>query len=163
MKLIPLTQGKHAMVDDCDYEGINAFKWCAVCHRGRFWYAVRHESWTRKLIRMHRDIMSAPVGIKVDHRDHDGLNNRRNNIRLATTAENGWNQCPRPGGTSKYMGVYWNKSRGKWIARICANGKRVYLGAYTDQKVAARIYNMACVQYHGEFANLNLKRHAAHD
>src|ERR1043165_2122866 len=96
---IPLTQGYVALVDDCDYEWLSQWKWCAhVAKGGRTAYAFR-----AKGIAMHRVIMNAPEGMDVDHRDHNGLNNTRANLRICTHAENQRNMNHR---TKKTGSIY---------------------------------------------------------
>jgi hypothetical protein len=85
-KLIPLTQGKFAIVDNADFDWLNQWKWYAVKSYNT-WYARRFSS-----IPMHRQIMSAPSGTEIDHRNHNGLDNRRQNLRFSTSAENQWIQ-----------------------------------------------------------------------
>tara|TARA_R110002072_G_C7681270_1_gene511429 strand:- start:34 stop:513 length:480 start_codon:yes stop_codon:yes gene_type:complete len=79
--------------------------------------------------------------IVVDHIDGDALNNRLDNLQLITNREN--SSKDKKGGTSKYTGVCWDKSRGKWMASIRINGKRNTLGRYTDELKAAKAYQKA--------------------
>src|SRR6185369_4370410 len=94
MKEIQLTQGKVALVDDEDYEGLSAFTWHAYCNQNGGWYA-RSSSLSRKNggkhLWMHRLILNCPNGKQVDHKDGDGLNNQRYNLREATQAQNMYN------------------------------------------------------------------------
>ena len=92
---------------------------------------------------------------QVDHIDRNKLNNHISNLRWATCSENLGNQLSRKGSTSKYKGVYFHKSRGKWMARIKVNGKRKYLGRFKYEKEAALAYNKAAKEIYGEFALLN--------
>lgn len=156
MKEIQLTKGLSVKVDDEDYEWLIKFKW--YCNnRG---YAVRSShfktesgKWTCKTVLMHREIANAPKGMDVDHADLDPLNNQRYNLRVCTRTENSLNRGLCKANTSGFRGV--NKADKKWIARIAFNGKRLYLGAFTDKQEAVRAYNAAALKYHGEFARLN--------
>lgn len=147
---IPLTQGKVAIVDADDFDWLNQWKWCASEQHNR-WYA--HQGCNGNA--MHRVILNAPCGIDVDHIDNDGLNNRRNNLRLATKQQNACNAKIRKDNVTGYKGVSFNKSRNKFQAKIVVNGKHIYLGLFDDKIYAAKIYNEAAVVFHGAFARLN--------
>lgn len=154
MKTIQLTQGKVALVDDADYEWLNQWKWYAFRNPTIF-YAGRSiiKNGVKKMILMHRIIINAKKDKMVDHKDHDGLNNQRYNIRACTRSQNMQNQSS--GGSSKYLGVGWVKSANKWESRIKSNDKRKFLGHFKTELEAAIIYNIAARKYHGEFANPN--------
>lgn len=152
IKEIPLTQGKVAIVDAADHEWLMQWKWCANFQHG-LWYAVRAKR--PKLIRMHRVILNAPDGIRVDHKDGDGLNNRRDNIRLCTPQQNSFNISPQSKSTSRFRGIHQVKSTGKWECCIKCNGKTRYLGHFDNEEVAAKVYDVAARELYGEFARLN--------
>lgn len=154
MKKIKLTQGKFALVDDSDYEWLNQWKWYAF-KNGTSFYAGRSitKDGARKMILMHRIITNAKKDKMVDHKDHNGLNNQRVNVRECTRSQNMQNQSS--GGVSKYLGVGWIKGRNKWEASIKSNDKRKNLGHFKTEIEAAIIYNIAARKYHGEFANPN--------
>ena len=164
MKLIPLTQGKFAMVDDADYDWLNQWKWCA-CWSGWTWYAERTTGpkGHRKHIKMHIVIMNVHKGQKVDHRDSNGLNNQRYNLRTSTDEENARNRRPQRGKTSKYKGVYWNKQTRKWHVQIMTGQKNFYLGLYTNERIAALAYDIKAEELFGEFAYLNFPKKDATD
>ncbi len=156
MKEIQLTQGKVAIVDDDQYEALSRHKWCVHNWDG-YWYAERGAQrdgrWMTE--KMHRVIMNAPNGIEVDHINGDGLDNCRANLRLATHAENMYNQRPRRDGTSQYKGIYWDKQHRAWRAQIMVDGHNIYLGDFNDEKDAAHTYDAAARRYFGEFAKTN--------
>jgi hypothetical protein len=154
VKRIPLTQGKYAIVDDDVYLWASQWRWHA--DKGHsVYYAVRREAGTRKWIRLHREIMNAPDGVDVDHKDGDGLNNLRKNLRFCTNAQNQRNRGVQSNNTSGYKGVYWFKRSGKWKVQIEVAGKKIYLGLYTDLIEAAKAYDTAARKYHGRFAKTN--------
>lgn len=157
MKEIPLTQGKAALVDDADYEWLMAMgKWYAFKHRNA-WYAARMEvaGNKKKPIRMHRQIVSAPANILVDHEDGNGLNNTRSNLRFATNAQNGMNRGPQVNNTNAYKGVSFGKHHKTWRAQIQINGTVKHIGTFATPEIAARAYDEAAKRYFGDFAWLN--------
>jgi hypothetical protein len=105
---------------------------------------------------MHRVVLNISDGKKiVDHKNHDGLDNRKENLRVCTNAENMANTKPRKGSSSKYLGVHWNKESKKWQAQIEKGNKSTYLGLHVSEEAAAEAYNEAAIRIHGEFAYLN--------
>jgi hypothetical protein len=156
---IPLTQGKYAIVDPEDFERLNKHKWFAVKSVNTF-YAGRTKRVGKKYIpiRMHRQILHPPDNLLVDHINHDGLDNRKANLRLATCAQNSYNRIHfRKRKSSKYTGVSWQKQRKKWIVLISYNCKQKFIGLFEDEIQAAKAYDKAAKKYHGEFASLNFK------
>ena len=148
-RLIPLTRGRFAVVDAEDYERLSQFTWFAEGGRKTF-YAVRKEN--GRSIKMHRQITNAPDHLVVDHIDHNGLNNRRSNLRLATFTQNCQNQRRFVHKSSKYKGVHWNKRSKKWAAQVTSNNKSHHLGYFKTQDDAARAYDEAAKKCHGQFA-----------
>jgi len=151
-KLIPLTQGKFAIVDADDYDELSRYKW-HVNKGGRTYYASSQKK--GKAIKMHRLIAGAPKGLFVDHINHNGLDNRKRNLRLCTRLENIRNQLPRRGGSSQYKGVCWRKREKKFVATICVDGKKLYLGYFDDEIEAAKAYDKKAKELFGQFAYLN--------
>lgn len=161
--MMPLKKGKFfAQIDIEDYNWLNSYKWyCspngyAICR-------ITSDGWAKN-IPMHRMIMQDPKGIMVDHIDGNGLNNRRENLRLATAVENGRNKrisVNHSKRKSNYKGVHYFKRDNKWKAAIWTGGQRriggkcIHLGFFWTEKEAAIAYNEAATKYHGEFANLN--------
>lgn len=159
MKTIPLTQGKVALVDDGDYDLLNQWKWLAWrSNRGRgVFYALRAARLKGKDIRMHNLILPPPPGMLVDHRDGDGLNNQRHNLRLATMSQNIAAAQFRPP-ASGFRGVYLHRISGRYNARIKVNQREKSLGYFETAIDAARAYDKAATMAWGEFARLNLPK-----
>jgi hypothetical protein len=154
-RLIPLTQGRFAIVDAEDYDRLSKHKWHVLkCHRTE--YAGSYQD--GKYILMHRVLLNAPAGLLVDHRDGNGLNNRKANLRLCTHQENIYNQRPRLGATSRFRGVCWRKTRRRYEARIQKDGKRYSLGSFADEIEAAVAYDIKAMELFGEFAYLNFPK-----
>lgn len=150
MKEIELTRGRVAQVDDEDYDALIKFSWRADEVRPGYWYAVTGT----KRVYMHRLLLRAPKGKQVDHKDHDGLNNQRSNIRLCTDAQNQGNRRLDKDNTSGYKGVHWHPSNKKWIA-VIGKGPQKHIGSYDSPEEAARAYDKAALKRWGEFAKLN--------
>lgn len=150
MKEIRLTQGQVALVDDEDYEALARFKWQAIWNATAQTYYARRSSGPGKVY-MHRQVTDALVGEEVDHINHNGLDNRRGNLRRCSVAQNRRNARKRARCSSQFKGVRWNKQAGKWQAMIM---KR-HLGFFADETKAALAYNKAARQEFGEYALLN--------
>ncbi|MGW8565640.1 AP2 domain-containing protein [Isoptericola sp. NPDC055881] len=153
---IPLSQGLVALVDAEDYDRVTASTpWAASVSKGHA-YAVHQESirggQRRRSILMHTLITGWPY---VDHINGNGLDNRRANLRPATHADNMHNYRRPRHNTSGFKGVSWRKAKGAWVANIKLHGRQRYLGAYATREEAARAYDVAALELHGEFARLN--------
>ena len=150
---IELSWGKYTIVDAEDFEKLKMYKWCSV-KMGQNWYAKTFRTDGTHLS-MHRLITNAPKHLVVDHRDHNGLNNRKDNLRLCTPAQNQYNTRPRPGGTSRHKGVHFDKKIKKYRALINHKSKRYHIGCFINEDDAARAYDRKAIELFGEFAYLN--------
>lgn len=156
--------GRCALVSLDDYQEISRYRWNIWEDPRRNYnggpYAIAHV-WLldrRTTVQMHTLVARAIGGEgwrKVDHRNFDGLDNRRENLRDGTKG-NTHNQRPRIGTTSKYKGVSWHTVANKWWARITVEGKTRSLGLYHDEDDAARAYNEGALRLFGEYAHLNI-------
>jgi len=149
---IPLTQGCHAIVDSENISLLNTHRWCTSVI-GNLRYAKRKVK--GKVVLMHREIMNAPAGMQIDHINGNGLDNRKANLRVCTVSQNQQNSTKRAHCSSKFKGVALSKNQKKWMARICINGKKIYIGRYKSEFEAAEAYDNKAIELFGEFANLN--------
>jgi len=155
MQLIKLNRGYVAIVDDEDFDRVNQHRW-RVAVAGPRRYARRNivgSDGKKHDVQMHRFVL----GNNSSHTDHingDGLDNRKENLRACNATENQWNRRLQKH-SSRFKGVSFFKSRGKWHARIKALGKIVHLGFFDCEVMAARAYDSAARSFFGEFAKTN--------
>jgi hypothetical protein len=146
-----------ATIDAADLALVAPFNWRPLVEQDGRVYA---HAWHNRLhLYMHRLIIGAGTRDLVDHRNGDGLDNRRINLRLATPKQNSANRVAdrrRRGTTSHYKGVSWKTARSKWVAHIHVDGRTRYLGQFDDERAAAAAYDDAATQAWGDFARLNL-------
>jgi hypothetical protein len=156
MKEIPLTQGFVSIVDDADYEWLSMWKW--YYSKG---YAARQSKRAlgrSKTLYMHREILHAPDGVEVDHiRTGETLDNRKENLRISTTAQNQFNRKLQINNTSGFKGVYWNKKNKVWEAQIKFNQRSIYIGRFDTAKKAALAYDEKASELFGKFARINFQ------
>lgn len=141
-----LAGGKTALIDMRDAHLIQGRAWC-VAGRG---YVIASDT-----TKLHRLIMGAGPGEEVDHINGNPLDNRRSNLRMATSAQNKWNTRRFSNNTSGYRGVSFRKDRGKFRAYINLDNKQRSLGMFHTAEEAARAYDAAAKELFGEFARLN--------
>jgi hypothetical protein len=157
---IPLGEGRYTIVDQQDFYWLNHFHWTCDGKKDSI-YAVRNiiSDGERKIIRMHREIMKPPAGLLVDHRNNKTWDNRRDNLRVATSSQNLANRrIDKSKDSSRFRGVCYRKERGRWSAQITFMGKAIRLGYYGNEIDAAKAYDEAAKKYHGEFAKLNFPK-----
>jgi hypothetical protein len=153
-KIILLTRGLTATVDEADYEAVSELTWHAFDNQGKGWYArskIPLGSGRYRRVFMHNLLL----GIRgVDHIDGNGLNNQRTNLRPATAVENARNRRKSPAGSSRYKGVYLFRPS-VWRAMISQDGKQQSLGFFSSEIAAALAYDHAATRMFGSFAALN--------
>ena len=146
---IRLVTGEDALVDDEDLPLVERLRW------SRSNGYAQHSRWEKGVCvyrtMMHRLILPPPVGLVIDHIDGNRLNNQRSNLRLASQQQNSWNRRPRGG--LRFRGVA--KTYRGFRAAIYESGRQVQLGLYSTAEDAARAYDAAALELHGEFARLN--------
>ncbi len=151
-RFIPLTKGRFAIVDAGDYDWLNQYKWHAFVRQKKWLYAACQIK--RKKIFMHRLIMKPPPDMFIDHIDGNGLNNKRENLRICTPRQNAYNRKGKSQG-SKYKGIMWNKRTRKWVTQIKHCDKAMQIGSFNNQIDAAKAYDKKAKELFGEFAYLN--------
>lgn len=162
---IRLTQGQLATVDAADFDDLNKYKWCAwwnPCTRS--YYAVRYATYTdasgktkKTSVYMHRQILELHRGDhrQGDHINHETLDNRRGNLRIATRSEQQHNTRRRQDNRSGYKGVVWNRGSKSWTSRLTIDGKQTQIGSFSTAEAAAQAYDAEARRVYGEFALLN--------
>lgn len=160
MKELLLTRGMTALVDEEDFESLSSYKWNAQPRRCDLWYAARNRNAVerkllggRGIIYLHRQIMNALKGTEIDHRNGNGLDCRRANMRFATSRQNKANGRPkRSKRTSTFKGVYWGTRERRWLVQIrLPDGRRLGKG-FNSENEAASYYTEIARKIHGEFA-----------
>ncbi len=145
MKLIQLTQGFNAIVDDDDFEWLSKFKWFASKHRN-VWYAKRAtlKNGMKTSVFMHRQILNVAPGLLCDHRNNDGLDNRKHNLRVANHSQNTSNASFLPRGTFR--------NKNKWRAQIQIGRINYHLGAFNTEEEAHEAYKRKKMEIAGDFS-----------
>jgi hypothetical protein len=153
MRIIPLTQGKFAIVDEDMFDELNQFKWFYHCG-----YARRNSEYVRgqkrHAIHMSRVVARVPNGAQCDHRSLDRCDNRRSNLRVATPSQNACNKHVYKNSRTGAKGVDFHKWSGKYRARIQIDKKPIMIGYYPTIQQASEAYAEAAAKHHGEFARL---------
>lgn len=158
---IALTQNQIAIVDAADYDWLMQWNWCAQKREDGRYYVLRYERLpVKRWIYMHRVLLNCKDNELADHKNGNGLDNRRENLRTTDYTGNSRNERMNKRNTSGFKGVGWMKelkrrNGGRWYACIVVNAKRIFLGYHPTKEDAARAYNEAAIKHHGEFANLN--------
>lgn len=156
-RTIELNHGHVLIVDVRDYDVALAYRWQTQpgkCGTFYVWRPVRDGVQTRKEY-LHRRLMGAVKGQRVDHINGNGLDNRRSNLRACSNADNMRNMRVRPRGSSRFKGVSWFRRHQLWRAYIVQDAKQIHLGYFSDEADAAKAYDAAARRLFGEFANTN--------
>lgn len=158
--VIQIGGGYLVTVDHNDLSKLLPFHWRGITsHLSRTVYAIRRkrndEPGRTAIVFLHRFILNAGRKDRVDHLNHDGLDNRRSNLRLATASQNNWNARKRSETSSRFKGVCWDAARGKWMAQIKAPGAQRHLGRFASEVDAALAYDAAAIKHCGGFALTN--------
>ncbi len=151
MKKILLSNGKHALISDCDLFLVSGYNW-SVNRQGYIATCIAGKS--QSIHRLIAKRMGLDCQNHIDHIDHNPLNNQRENLRAATNAQNQQNQKIPHNNTSGYKGVSWCAEKQNWRAAIRVEGKDIFLGRYDRKEAAAFAYKIAAKKYFGEFANV---------
>lgn len=150
---IQLTKNKVALVDDEDLERVQDYNWSITTLQ----YVLGYSSKTQKQYFLHRVIMNAKKGQQVDHINGNGLDNRKSNLRFATTSENSFNQRLSKRNKSGYKGVIWHKQHKKWMSYIQPKGKFILIGYFNYPHQAAMAYDIWAKELFGKYAHSNFK------
>lgn len=160
---LPLTRGHFALIDEDDFADTSQMNWCLHVVRG-LKYAVTTLFLKDKVVTgktsllLHRYLLQTGPNEEVDHRDGDGLNNRRENLRIATSSENKMNAGKKRSSRSKFKGVSWYSGARKWVARIVdSKRRRIHLGSFDSEKDAALAYSEAAKRLHGEWKHSSVR------
>lgn len=154
MKTIALVNSTEVvLVDDSDWSALLQYRWLRSESKKNHVYAVT--SIKHRNVYMHK--MLLPDAKLVDHKDGNGLNNQRDNLRASNYSINQANRkvIKRPGATSKYKGVHFDKTHNRFVASLMVSGKPKRMGKFTNELDAAKAYNRANNQPKAECENRN--------
>ena len=152
MKKIKLSKNrysdiKYVLVDDQDFNFLDRFKWSLEQTGGK-----NGGYYVRTHISMHRLILNPKDNELVDHKNRNSLDNRRSNLRIATSSQNMGNMKKHSDNKSGHKGVTLLKGKGKYVARIYFNGKQINLGRFKNKVKAGKAYKTASLHYFGIFS-----------
>jgi hypothetical protein len=154
-RAIALTSGQFCLVDVTDYALVCKHQWRALWSpKTRSYRPVRTVG--KQLVYLYRQLLDARPGEKVDHINHDTLDNRRSNLRICTNQQNSANSRKhRDAVSSGFKGVCFDKARQKWLAYIRVDRIQRHLGRFDDEVEAAKVYDRAALSAFGEHALTN--------
>lgn len=152
-KFIELTRNKVSIIDEEDFIKVSQYKWHTCMTGSRMYAQTRIDG---KRIYMHHFILPKKDYVEIDHVNCNGLDNRKENLRYATSQQNKRNREKGKNNTSGFKGVSFRKDRNKWRAHITIDYKYRHLGHYDTAIEAAVAYNQAALKFFGEYANLNV-------
>jgi len=163
MKRIFLNHNQSTIVDSWQYEQLNKHKWYAYFEKKTQSYYVRRDEMInnkRRTILMHRQILQARKGQIVDHKNHDTLDNQKNNLRFCTYSQNNSNRIKNKNNKYPYKGISYDKKYDKWYGIISYDGKTHNLGCFKTAKEAALAYDEKAQEIFKEYAYLNFPKEA---
>lgn len=165
MKKITLSKGKYktfAIIDDEDFERVNLYSWSVDFSRSvHTAYAetnIKKPNGKKTTLYLHRLILNPGPNLEVDHINGNGLDNRKENLRVATRNENARNLPKQKRNTSGFKGVDWHKPTQKWRAKLSHNSKTIHLGLFDNPRHAAICYDLWALFFYGEYARLNFSK-----
>jgi hypothetical protein len=158
-RLIRLTQGQFAIVDEEDFEYLNQWNWVATKHKHTYYAATTMSLTSSKKIYMHT-VITGNIDFITDHKDGNGLHNYKSNLRKCTQQQNLMNMRITLRGTSDFKGVHRQNNKSKYMSTIRINGKQVSLGGFDNEIDAAKAYDCAALKNFGEFARINFPDNA---
>ncbi len=152
-----LMGGQITLIDREDVSKMEGYNWRIQTGKGGKIYVVGYPvGFWSQLILLHRFILNPPKHLDIDHRNGNGLDNRKSNLRICTRSQNLANQVRQSRSkTSSYKGVYLSKKDGVWVSKIKTNGHRIFLGRFNSEFFAALAYDKAAKEIFGEFARPN--------
>ena len=155
---IKLKDGTEILIDDEDYELVSQYKWHKVKYQTRYYIQTHvYILGKRNTTLLHRVIMKAKKGQQVDHINHNGFDNRKENLRFCSYKQNQQNRKQNYG-KSPYKGEAWNSKYNKWKAHIGVDNKQIFLGYFGSEIEAAQEYDKKAEELFGEFAYLNFRK-----
>lgn len=153
----PIDRWAVALVSVEDVPVLWSRRWQLRFQRGKAYLRYNQKvDRVQTVVFLHREILCPGSDVQVDHRNRNGLDNRRHNLRPTDQTHNNGNAIKRAGCTSIFKGVAWDKRAGKWVAYINVEGRRTQIGLFWDEAEAARAYDRRAVEVFGAFARLNL-------
>ncbi len=144
---IYLGESFYAILDEEDYYIHGRFRWSIYCNGSNI-YAIRNilqKNGKSKLLLLHKEILKTPKRRVVDHKNGNSLDDRRDNLRIATYLQNSYNRRKKRNTTSKYIGVSLHKKSKRWEVKIKNRNKHIWIGRFKNEIDAARAYDRAAL------------------
>jgi HNH endonuclease len=156
VKYITTSTGDTVTVSDTDFKLVSSLNWSTLRSKNHALKYARRTFPGKRHVFMHRYILGIKdTAVVVDHKNRDGLDNRRCNLRVGSRSQNLYNSKLRSNNRSGYKGVSWNKWHKAWMVKIRAENKYVFLGYFSDKVTGAKRYDAEAKKLFGKFARLN--------